>query len=36
VDVREIGWKVVDWVLLAQERNQWWDLVNTVMNFLVP
>jgi hypothetical protein len=30
--LREIGWEGVDWVHLAQIRNQWWDLVNTVIN----
>jgi hypothetical protein len=23
----------VDWIKLAQDRDQWWALVNTVMNF---
>jgi hypothetical protein len=22
-DFREIGWEVVDWILLAQDRDQW-------------
>jgi hypothetical protein len=26
---------VVDWILLAQERDQWRDLVNMVMNLRV-
>jgi hypothetical protein len=36
VDVREIRWDGVDWILLAQDRDQWRALVNTVMNFRVP
>jgi hypothetical protein len=36
VDVREIGWGCVDWIDLAQYRNQWKALVNTVMNLRVP
>jgi hypothetical protein len=36
MDVREIGWDGVDWIELAQDKDQWRDLVNTVMNFRVP
>jgi hypothetical protein len=36
MDLREIGWDVMDWFDLAQDRNQWRALVNTVMNLLVP
>jgi hypothetical protein len=36
IDLREIGWDVVDWVYLAQDRDQWSALVNTVMNLRVP
>jgi hypothetical protein len=32
LDLGEIGWKVVDWIHLAQDRGQWWALVNMVMN----
>jgi hypothetical protein len=28
--------EVVDWIYLAQNREQCWDFVNTVMNFRVP
>jgi hypothetical protein len=30
--VREIGWEGVDWMHLAQDRDQWQALVNKVMN----
>jgi len=30
--LREIGWKGVDWMRLAQDRDQWWALIHTVMN----
>jgi hypothetical protein len=32
MDLREIGWDGVDWIELAQDRDQWRALVNTVMN----
>jgi hypothetical protein len=25
----------VEWIQLAQDRDRWWDLVNTVMNLRV-
>jgi hypothetical protein len=34
--LREIGWDGVDWINLAQDRDQWRALVNTVMNLRVP
>jgi hypothetical protein len=30
VDLREIGWDGVYWIGMAQDRDQWRDLVNTV------
>jgi uncharacterized protein with PIN domain len=33
---REIGWDGVHWIDLAQDRDQWRALVNTVMNLRVP
>jgi hypothetical protein len=36
MDLREIGWDGMDGIELAQDRNQWRALVNTVMNLRVP
>jgi hypothetical protein len=35
MDLREIAWGSVEWIQLAEDRNRWWALVNTVMNFRV-
>jgi hypothetical protein len=32
MDGRENGWEVVDWIHVAQDRDQWQALVNVVMN----
>jgi len=36
MDLREIEWEGVDWMHLAQDSDQWRDLVNTIMNLRVP
>jgi hypothetical protein len=36
IDLREVGWESVVWFHLAQERDQWLYLVNTVTNLRVP
>jgi hypothetical protein len=36
MDLREIGWDVMDWIHLSQDRDQWRGLANTVMNLRVP
>jgi hypothetical protein len=36
MDLREIGWDGRDWIKLAQDRDHWRALVNTVMNLRVP
>jgi len=28
--------KCVDWIHMAENRDQWWTLVNAVMNLRVP
>jgi hypothetical protein len=36
MELRQIGWDGIDWIDLAQDRNQCRALVNTVMNLRVP
>jgi hypothetical protein len=36
IDLRETGWDGVDCIDLAQDRDQWRALVNTIMNLRVP
>jgi hypothetical protein len=33
---REIRWGGMDWIRMAQDRDQWRALVNTVMKLRVP
>jgi hypothetical protein len=36
MDLREIGWDGMNWIDLAQHRDRWRAVVNTVLNLLVP
>jgi hypothetical protein len=36
MDLRDIGWDGMDWVDVAQDREQWMAVVNTVINLRVP
>jgi hypothetical protein len=36
INLREIGWGGMGWIDLAQDRDQWRALVNTVMNLRIP
>jgi hypothetical protein len=35
MDLGELGWGDVDWIGLAQDRNRWRALVNSVLNLRV-
>jgi len=35
MDLREIGWEVVDWMHMDQDRGLWCAVVNTVTNLRV-
>jgi hypothetical protein len=34
--LRELGWKGVDWIYLAQDRDRWRALLNTIINIHFP
>jgi hypothetical protein len=36
MDLGEIEWDGMDWIDLVQDRDQWGNLVNPVMNLRVP
>jgi hypothetical protein len=36
MDLRETGLEDVDWIHMAQDKDQWWAVVNTIMNLRVP
>jgi hypothetical protein len=36
MDLKEVGSEGVGWIHLAEDRDQWLAVVNTVMNLWVP
>jgi hypothetical protein len=36
MDLSEIGWDRVDWMDMAQDRDHWSALVNSILNLRVP
>jgi hypothetical protein len=34
--LQEVGWQSMDWIDMAQDRDRWLAVVNTVMNLRVP
>jgi hypothetical protein len=35
INLREIGWYGIDWIVVAEARDQWRAFANTVMNLRV-
>jgi len=36
MDLKEVGWGGMDWIELAQDRDNWQACVNVVMNLQIP
>jgi hypothetical protein len=36
MDLQEVGWESVDWIVMTQDRDRWLAVVNVVMNLRVP
>jgi hypothetical protein len=36
MDLRETGWGGTDWLDVAQDREEWRALVNTIMDLRLP
>ena len=35
MDLRKVGWRCMEWINLAEDRDRWRALVNAVMNLRV-
>jgi hypothetical protein len=36
MDLREVGWRGMDWIDLIQDRDRWQAVVNVVINLWGP
>jgi hypothetical protein len=36
MDLKTTGCDVISWIHLPQIREQWWTLMNTIMNLQIP
>ena len=32
MDLQDVGWRGMDWIDVAQDRDRWWALLNAIMN----
>jgi hypothetical protein len=32
MDLQEMGYRLINWIVLAQDRDSWWGLVNAIKN----
>ena len=32
MDLQELGYRLIEWIVLAKDRDSWWGLVNAVKN----
>jgi hypothetical protein len=36
MDLREVEWSGMDWIILAQGKDRWWVVLKAVINLQVP
>jgi hypothetical protein len=36
MDLQEVGWRGMDWIDMAQDRDRWRAVVSAIMNLRVP
>jgi hypothetical protein len=36
MSLQEVGCGIMDWINLAQDRDRWWTVLNSVMNLRIP
>jgi hypothetical protein len=36
IDLQEVGWRGMNWIGVAEDRDRWWALVKAVVNLRAP
>jgi hypothetical protein len=36
MDLQKLGWRIVEWIAVAQDRESWRALLKGAMNFWIP